>query len=162
VDQLTRVNNRRGFETLGSQVLASCRRTGQRAMLLFFDLDRFKQINDTFGHGVGDQALQQFAAILRDTFRDSDVIGRISGDEFTVLLANVAADDVQAAIQRLATAVGQHNAKSNQGYAIDYSLGVADFDADLHADINDLIAAGDRLMYRDKNRRKRDADKPGA
>jgi diguanylate cyclase (GGDEF)-like protein len=161
VDQLTRITNRRGFETLGRKALALCQRTGHRATLLFFDLDRFKQINDTFGHAAGDSALRQFAAILRDTFRNSDVIGRISGDEFTVLLTNVAADDVQSAIQRLATAVEQHNAASQLGYAIGYSLGAADFDADLHVDINDLIAAADRLMYRQKTRRKRDADKPG-
>ena len=162
MDELTRITNRRGFETLGRQALASCRRSGHRATLLFFDLDGFKQINDTFGHAAGDSALQQFATILRDTFRGSDVIGRISGDEFTVLLTNVAADDVKVAIERLATAIGQHNAKSQQGYAIGYSLGAADFDADLHADINDLMAAGDRLMYREKKRRQRNADKPDA
>jgi diguanylate cyclase (GGDEF)-like protein len=154
MDELTGITNRRGFEAQGRQALASCRRTGHRATLLFFDLDHFKQINDSFGHAAGDSALQQFAAILRDTLRDSDVIGRISGDEFAVLLTNLAANDVQVAIKRLAAAVGRYNRQSNQGYAIDYSLGLADFDTDVHADINDLMAAADRLMYDAKKHRR--------
>jgi diguanylate cyclase (GGDEF)-like protein len=131
--------------------------------LLFFDLDRFKQINDAFGHAAGDSALRQFAAILRDTLRDSDVIGRISGDEFAALLTNLAADDVQAAVQRLAAAIGHRNNQSKEGFLIDYSVGVAEFDADAHADIKDLMATADRLMYQAKKLRHQVADaRPGA
>lgn len=101
MDELTMVSNRRGFEALAVHALALCRRLQRPAALLFFDLDGFKEVNDTFGHAEGDRALTTFATLLQQTFRESDVIGRLGGDEFAVLLTNAADAESDAAITRL-------------------------------------------------------------
>jgi GGDEF domain-containing protein len=84
MDALTLLSNRRGYEVLSRHALGLCRRLDKPASLLFFDLDLFKQINDRFGHAEGDRALTTFAQLLKQTFRESDVLGRLGGDEFAV------------------------------------------------------------------------------
>jgi diguanylate cyclase (GGDEF)-like protein len=150
MDELTQIANRRGFEALGRQALQFCQRTGSSASLLFFDLDRFKEINDRFGHAAGDRALRDFARLLRETFRESDVIGRISGDEFVVLFTNVNPSDVDIALRRFQATVDDYNARGRPGLVLRYSVGGAEFHPQQHADIGDLIDAADRLMYRQK------------
>ena len=86
IDPLTNIYNRRGFTTLATHVREIARRQKRPVHLLLIDLDRFKRINDTFGHVVGDKALVEFAQILSATFRKSDVVARTGGDEFCVLL----------------------------------------------------------------------------
>jgi PleD family two-component response regulator len=81
-DVLTGLNNRRGFMVLATGLLKFARRAGYPLCLLYIDLDSLKYINDTFGHAGGDSAITHFARILTDTFRDSDVVGRMGGDEF--------------------------------------------------------------------------------
>lgn len=84
IDELTMISNRRGFEALAQHAINMCLRKGEPASLMYFDLDRFKPINDRFGHAEGDRALGDFSKLLQQTFRESDVIGRIGGDEFAV------------------------------------------------------------------------------
>ncbi len=84
-DELTGLHNRRGFITLSQQQIRQAKRTKKEMLLLFVDLDGLKKINDGFGHSEGDRALFAVAALLRETFRDSDIVARIGGDEFAVL-----------------------------------------------------------------------------
>ena len=86
-DDLTNLFNRRGFFTLAEQQLQIASRTGREMVLLFVDLDKLKSINDALGHAEGDQALRETATILKNSFRESDIIARIGGDEFVVLAA---------------------------------------------------------------------------
>jgi GGDEF domain-containing protein len=99
VDELTQLCNRRGFDHLSSYALKMCRRLGKPALLLYLDLDGFKRINDNLGHSEGDQALREFAVALKHAFRTSDVLGRIGGDEFAVLVTGASAEAVEPAIQ---------------------------------------------------------------
>lgn len=85
LDDLTGLRNRRGFFTLAEQHLKMAHRTGQPFLLAFIDLDGLKQINDTLGHPEGDLALLETASVLRDTFRQSDILARLGGDEFAAL-----------------------------------------------------------------------------
>jgi PleD family two-component response regulator len=87
-DELTGVDNRRGFLIHGEQLLNVARRSGQPVAIVFVDLDRFKQINDTFGHAEGDRALVATAAVLRRSLRETDIVARIGGDEFVALAVN--------------------------------------------------------------------------
>jgi GGDEF domain-containing protein len=87
VDELTGLANRRGFESQAGHVLALCQRNDWPATLLFFDLDRFKQVNEHYGHAEGDWALKAFADLLRFCLRASDVVARTGGDEFVALLS---------------------------------------------------------------------------
>lgn len=153
LDELTGLTNRRGFEALARHSLGMCRRLQRPAVLLFFDLDGFKRINDDHGHAEGDRALQTFARLLRSTFRESDVVARLGGDEFAVLLTNATPQDCDRALQRLTLALYEHNATA--AYPLRHSVGRADFDPARHPDAAALLAEADRLMYRQKQSRSR-------
>lgn len=154
MDALTLVSNRRGFEALAQHVLNLCRRMDKSATLLFFDLNRFKQVNDTYGHAEGDAALVAFAGLLREAFRESDVIGRIGGDEFVAMLTGASHDESVDAIQRLRELMDAHNATGGRGYDLCYSVGEVAFDPDEHPTIAELLAEADTAMYAHKQQSK--------
>jgi diguanylate cyclase (GGDEF)-like protein len=150
LDDLTLLSNRRGFEALAQHALNLCRRMGKPASLLFFDLNDFKQINDTFGHAEGDQALKTFADVLRSALRESDVIGRLGGDEFVALLTDSSSGETREVTQRLARVLDARNAEAQRGYAIRFSVGQIEFDPSHHASVAELLAAADAAMYSHK------------
>lgn len=154
MDELTKLSNRRGFESLSEHALSMCKRLGKPASLLYFDLDLFKQINDRFGHAEGDRALVNFARILMGNFRESDVIGRLGGDEFAVFLTNTPAQETQAVLGHLETAVNEYNRDSKRGYDLLYSVGAIEYDPASHDTIGDLMSSADALMYQQKKRRR--------
>jgi two-component system cell cycle response regulator len=100
-DDLTGLHNRRGFFALAQQQLALARRQGEPCLLFFADLDNMKAINDSLGHSQGDLALQDAAAVLQRTFRASDILARIGGDEFAVLAMEADPSSTEAILQRL-------------------------------------------------------------
>ncbi|WP_248765086.1 sensor domain-containing diguanylate cyclase [Pseudomonas protegens] len=155
MDELTLLSNRRGFEALARHALGVCKRLEKPATLLFFDLNDFKQINDTYGHAEGDGALKTFADVLRIAFRESDVIGRLGGDEFVALLT--AADHVEtsAIMARLREILDERNATLKRGYDIRFSVGQIEYDAERHPDIEALLADADKAMYLHKQASKR-------
>ena len=153
IDELTSISNRRGFHTLSKYAINVCRRQNQDACLLMIDLDRFKAINDTFGHAEGDFALVSFAGIMAGVFRDADVLGRLGGDEFAVLLTNTGIGNVNAILERLAQAVAQHNATMNRGYDICYSVGVTPVQHGRLGSVTELLTEADAHMYSEKKRR---------
>ncbi len=155
VDELTGLSNRRAFNMLATQVLAVCQRTGQVATLVAIDMDGFKQINDRFGHAVGDEALCEFATVMREVFRESDLCARLGGDEFAVLMTAASPRDVNAGFCRFAEAIDARNAKVGRSYHLAYSSGVARFDASRHSSIAALIKEADDRMYEQKNARKK-------
>jgi len=150
LDPLTMISNRRGFEQLAFQALASCRRTHSQAALVFFDLDFFKELNDSFGHRKGDEVLYDFAHILMAAFRESDVIARLGGDEFVVLLSFVKIDAVHVAIERFQSLLEQYNQQHPQQPTLVSSIGVAHWSPELDINLEDLLDAADRAMYQDK------------
>jgi diguanylate cyclase (GGDEF)-like protein len=150
LDELTMISNRRGFEVLSNHALSLCKRMGGNATILFIDLDKFKSINDTFGHAEGDHALQVFSKMLRDVFRDSDVIGRIGGDEFAVLLTMTSVVEAQEVLQRLQEVVSAYNLRATRGYKLEYSHGVAEFNSEQHTSIENLLKEADEKMYKQK------------
>ncbi|MFB4249984.1 sensor domain-containing diguanylate cyclase [Pseudomonas idahonensis] len=147
MDEMTLLSNRRGFEALARHALGVCKRLKKPATLLFFDLNEFKHINDSFGHAEGDGALKTFADVLRIAFRESDVIGRLGGDEFVALLS--AADHVEtsAIMARLGELLNERNATLKRGYDIRFSVGQIEYDPERHAGIEDLLADADKAMY---------------
>ena len=154
IDDLTLLSNRRGFEAMAQHALNLCRRLDKPASLFFFDLDRFKQINDRFGHAEGDYALNAFAQILKRVLRDSDVIGRLGGDEFAAFLTNATQAESEAALTRLQEEAARYNLTSRRGYDLCYSVGQVAFDHARHLSIDDLTEDADRRMYANKNRRR--------
>lgn len=155
IDDLTQLSNRRGFEALAEHALSMCKRMGTPASLLFFDLDQFKRINDTFGHAEGDRALVAFAQVLRRVLREMDVIGRLGGDEFVALLlgSNAAAGDT--VIERLQQALTAVNVELQGRYEINYSVGRIEYDPARHDTIKRLLADADGAMYARKQTSRR-------
>lgn len=151
LDELTALSNRRGFEALAQHALKVCHRMGRPAALLFFDLDGFKQINDKHGHAEGDRALISFAESLRSAFRDSDVIGRMGGDEFVAVLTDSSSSETTVATKRLQEMIDHRNRNSGRGYHIRYSVGEIAYDPARHASITELLAEADAAMYAAKH-----------
>ncbi|GGX12491.1 GGDEF domain-containing protein [Pigmentiphaga litoralis] len=150
MDELTMVSNRRGFEALAQHAIGLCTRLELPATLLFFDLDGFKQINDTFGHAEGDRALVSFARLLLDVFHESDVVGRLGGDEFVVMVTSMETGMLAATRQRLQAAVDAYNQATQRGYTLAFSVGSVELDPNRHKTIQDLLSVADKEMYEHK------------
>ena len=146
-DGLTGLPNRRLFAELARGAMAAARRDGRRLALLFVDLDRFKAINDSFGHAVGDALLSATAERLRGALREADLVCRHSGDEFLVLLHDAAdPDQVGHAADRLLKALAQPLLLQGREVAVSASIGIACFPDD--ADEPDaLVGKADTAMY---------------
>ena len=153
VDELTGLSNRRAFNTLADKSLAICRQLKKPASLLFMDLDQFKPINDRFGHEAGDRALREVADILLEVFRGSDVVGRIGGDEFCVLLTGTPAETMKVPVERFAQLIEARNHESQSGYDISYSIGIANFDSASPIALAELMSLADADMYAHKRGR---------
>ena len=154
LDELTGISNRRGFMLPAQQCLRMHARNGLAATLVMLDLDHFKRINDNFGHAEGDVALTAFAAQMKRTFRGSDILCRIGGDEFVVLLSGTTWRVADEVMRRFSTSLQAYNHQAGRGYDIAYSHGAVEFDAARHVDVETLLAEGDALMYRLKESRR--------
>ncbi|MBN2120478.1 MAG: sensor domain-containing diguanylate cyclase [Candidatus Omnitrophica bacterium] len=153
-DTLTGLYNRRGFLTLAQQQIKMAKRNKQDIGLLFADLDNMKHINDSLGHQDGDSALVEAANILKASFRESDVIARIGGDEFAVLVIQPHKDFAQILTARLKENLDKCNAEANRRYALSLSTGIVYCDADHQRSIYELLSEADKLMYDQKLTRK--------
>ena len=152
-DELTNLYNRRGFMTFSEHHIKTADRKGQRMLLILIDLDDLKKINDAFGHKEGDMALIDTANVINDTFRKSDLIARISGDEFVILTADTKANAEQAIRMRLLKNVEEHNARQKRLYKLSLSFGIAVYDPEDPSSIDRLIVEADELMYVEKSKK---------
>jgi len=147
LDELTGLYNRRGFMALAAQQLKHARRNKRHALLLFADLNGLKLINDTHGHADGDRALVAAAEVFNRTFRDSDVIARVGGDEFAILATEADTENVDAIRARLQRALDTANRANQRPYEISVSVGIVPFDPERHDSVEELMATADREMY---------------
>jgi diguanylate cyclase (GGDEF)-like protein/PAS domain S-box-containing protein len=147
-DHLTGVANRRAFFEAAELELTRNRRTPRPTALILFDADHFKQINDLYGHPAGDQVLRQFGAALSSTFRQVDVVARVGGEEFAVLLPSSTLAGAIAVAERLRMLV-ESQPVAVEGAAIAYtvSAGIAAVDAGDDIDLDTLIKRADRALY---------------
>lgn len=151
IDDLTGLYNRRGFADLGEQYLKLARRSGRGVTMVFLDLDRFKTINDSLGHHVGDRALLQVADILRATFRRSDIVARLGGDEFGVLALEAADESAELLVERLRERIVDFNESSPEPFQLAVSIGMSHHDDDPKVRLADMVAEADAAMYREKH-----------
>lgn len=150
LDELTGLYNRRGFFTFGEQRLEMADRLGKRLLLLFVDLDGLKSINDRFGHEEGDRTLVNVATIFKRTFRKSDIIARIGGDEFAILSMVSTLTSTDTLLARFATQVEAHNQSSDSLCTLSLSVGGAYYEPGSRSSLESLLSEADRLMYANK------------
>lgn len=153
-DELTGLSNRNMFNQSLGHALAKARRDEQSLSILFIDLDRFKNINDTLGHDAGDRVLREVAERLRGCLRESDIVGRLGGDEFVVLLESVP-EPVHSALvaQKLLVAVGKPFSVERQVFQLTASIGISTYPTDAE-DLQSLLRFADIAMYRAKEQGK--------
>lgn len=150
-DVLTGVNNRRRFLEIFECEIQRVKRTGHPLSFMMLDIDHFKSVNDQYGHAVGDQVLCHFAGALQEGFREIDVIGRLGGEEFGVMLPDASAQNAAIVAERLRSIVESRevNAVGNRFY-ITVSIGVAQLKAGESG--YQLIARADAAMYAAKQK----------
>jgi diguanylate cyclase (GGDEF)-like protein len=146
-DGLTRLMNRRGFLPTAEHQLKLAKRNHQPVALMFLDLDGLKHVNDTLGHSAGDRMITEGAFVLRETFRSSDLIARVGGDEFCVLFAAQSYHTAKIALTRLKNAVDKANEQEGRPFTLSFSAGVAMFDPEDPCTLDQLIALADEQMY---------------
>jgi|GEM_PF-1751979 len=153
-DELTQLYNRRGFLTLAEQQLRLARRQGKEVVLLYVDMDEFKQLNDTFGHAEGDRALAAVGRLLRRAVRDCDVVGRMGGDEFTILALDADGAAARLIQRRIEERVALLNASGELSASLSLTIGHTRSRPTDLASLAELLDRADTLLYARKRRRK--------
>jgi diguanylate cyclase (GGDEF)-like protein len=145
-DPLTRLLNRRGLENALQVSLSRAARAGTPTAAVMVDIDHFKQINDSFGHDTGDQVLRAIAASLQRVSRAADVVARIGGEEFLMILPDTDVAAARVLAERIRGAIGDHPLLvAQQRIPVTVSLGVAGAQGDV--DLDTLVAEADQAMY---------------
>jgi len=153
-DYLTQLTNRRHFFEMANRELQVAKRYNNYVSLIMFDLDHFKQVNDTYGHTVGDQVLQKIADVSLSTLRSFDILARLGGEEFVVLLLQADHDDARNSAERLRQAIAETaiSLNNNEKISVTASFGVTTtlFEEDSNDTINHMISVVDKAMYQAK------------
>ena len=145
-DPLTNLENRRGFDSQLNRVLAAAKRHDDTGVLVYLDMDDFKATNDEFGHEAGDAVLMRVADVLRKNTRTSDVVGRIGGDEFAVLLTHTGTEEGLYRARRLNSLITESHARYRDArIPLRASIGSAPYDPE--TDKKELLRRADAEMY---------------
>lgn len=152
-DELTTIFNRRGFATLAEQQIELSKRMKKGFFLFLFDLDFLKHINDTFGHSAGDRALKETGECLKRSFRSSDIIGRIGGDEFAALALNVPKENDPFLLSNIEKTFQEFNKNSSLKFNLSISSGYAYYDPEGDDNLETLVEKADQLLYEMKRQR---------
>ena len=151
-DSLTGISNRRGFYATGEKRFRKLDKENVAFSLIFFDLDKFKPINDLWGHAEGDEVLKVFSALLYQHLGPSDIAGRLGGDEFAVLIAHQAQAD--SFLHNLRNSVNEYNNESGKPYNINYSYGMLHSGNGRYLSLAEMLKESDEVMYSAKRRKK--------
>lgn len=157
-DELTGLYNRRGFFELAEKQLQLTDRQKNILCLLFMDLNDLKEINDQLGHEMGDYALVETAEVLKKFFRKADIISRLGGDEYAILMVGKA-DEIneRAIISRFQEHLERINSQADRAYELWISIGAVRYAHDAPCTIEDLLAKADALMYEQKRKQKNES-----
>ncbi len=160
-DPVTELPNRAAFNRKLRDEIERAQRYRRELSLVLFDVDRFKSVNDQFGHQAGDRILAQVARILKSSLRQSDAVFRYGGDEFAAICPETSGDAVARALLRLESNVKAWHFESSLSEHLDVSWGVASFPAD-STEETDLISKADERLYTCKKARRHNAATAGA
>jgi len=151
-DELTGLLNRRGFYLLAEPALETAQRSGRGCLLAFLDVDGLKRVNDEQGHDAGDALIRDVAAVLQSALRRSDIVARMGGDEFCVLMPDLDGDPAMVR-QKFTEAFTSFNDREQRSYRLAASVGLVQTSRDHESTLDKLLAQADELMYQDKRGR---------
>jgi two-component system cell cycle response regulator len=150
LDGLTQIANRRRFEEEAAREFGRARRYGRPLSLILFDIDRFKQVNDTYGHLCGDIVLKKIVELTRPLLRREQVFARVGGEEFAILCPEGGPEDARKLAERVRSRLARHEfSQSGDAFRVTCSFGVASLMAETAA-VQELYEAADRALYRSK------------
>ncbi len=148
-DYLTGAYNREGLDMhLKEKIRASA--AGRAFSAILLDFDHFKAINDTYGHDMGDKALQTSVDLIRDCIRSTDLVARFGGDEFAILLDTADKHELESVVKRISSAIENYNKSGSQPFTISFSVGYAVYDAAAQPAAEDFLKLLDQMMYQMK------------
>ncbi len=153
-DELTGLYNRRGLYTLGEQQIQLSKRHNDDIFVFFLDLDGMKEINDTLGHESGDKALLSTTNIIHKSFRNTDILSRIGGDEFVILAVKAQYEFIPVMLERIKEYIKEENS-NNDSYQISLSIGVSKIDLSNESPLDEAIKKADKEMYKSKTANKK-------
>ena len=155
VDELTGIANRRGFLTLAKKQIKIAERSQKEMLLFMFDLDGLKDINDNLGHHEGDLAIIDTSNVIKETFRESDIIARLAGDEFIALAIDANLNDANILLDRIKKAEIKSNSDNKRKFKLSISIGYSHFNPSKPSDLDTLLLQADKMMYEEKNKKKK-------
>ena len=150
IDDLTGLYNRKGFLALAEHRMTVALRDSEAFSVAFIDLDDLKAINDTFGHETGNRALIEVASVLKESFRQSDILGRMGGDEFAVFILHADEGETAGIRRRIQQHLDACNAAPNRRYRLSFSIGIISCGSAKGSNIEGLLGKADALMYEQK------------
>ena len=151
-DELTKVLNRRGFMEKAEKELKRAAKNEKSGMVFFADMDGLKKINDTYGNNVGDLAIQTEARVLTAAFRGTDIVGRLSGDEFAIVSTGLTKGYIAAIRERINQLNKLYSEKADLPLTLSISLGYVEFTPE-SCDLDDLLTRADQVLYKEKQKK---------
>ena len=153
IDSLTQLYNRRYFHEISNHIFSLAKREEKELSIIMLDIDKFKLINDTYGHQIGDDALVFVARTLQENIRKSDIACRYGGEEFVLLLPNTAKEDAFKIAQKIREKIEQSSLQVNINQEVRFtiSLGVSQIDCKKDIALETVIKRADEALYEAKN-----------
>ena len=149
IDELTQVLNRRGFMDKAEKALKKAKKEGRSGIVFFADMDGLKKINDTWGHKIGDLAIQTEANVLSEAFSDNDIVGRLSGDEFAILSTGLTKGYISPLKERIRQLNKIYSEKAELPLIVSLSLGFVEFTPE-KCNLDELLSKADQVLYKEK------------
>ncbi|WP_410506341.1 GGDEF domain-containing protein [Haloimpatiens sp. FM7315] len=150
VDEVTKVLNRRSGLNVLNTKLEFCRINNESLTLCFIDIDNFKKINDSFGHGEGDKVLQEVSKIFKECIRNTDSVLRMGGDEFIIGFENINKKSACKIWNRICSRIHEIYGKENSEHKVTLSRGFSEYNKENQLPLKDLIEIADKDMYENK------------
>ena len=152
IDSLTGVLNRREFFNLGEKEVIRTVQTDQPLSAILLDLDQFKQVNDTYGHAIGDHALIEITRVIQESLRQGEIIGRYGGDEFAIILPGSTCEHARQIAERILEKLKSQTVSTKKGHIyITASLGIAELAQSAEKNLDELLELADQALYQAKN-----------
>ena len=151
-DELTKVLNRRGFMERAEKELKRAAKNERSGMVFFADMDGLKKINDTWGHKIGDIAIQTEAKVLLEAFRETDIVGRLSGDEFAIVSTGLTKGYISAIRERINQLNKLFSERANLPLTLSISLGYIEFTPE-NSNLDELLSKADQVLYKEKEKK---------